>query len=415
MFLNYFYFIGVTKEGGSPDTAKDKPVEPKLGYFWSMHYTEQLTGATANFLSLQCFVGHHLKNVVTVEPFLITIGTILGTTLSISHEKFKPEDANKVKLTDIFDRESWEAYTKSRKYAPFVSWYSFLENHPKQIIFVHHTWTTKECDPEIMNNSTKEFIIDNKFEVVRRVCLDFRKLGTITAEQFVKAIYGDYSPDSVVVLFNFYGGIVSGVQNYRLAVKGTTCNRGNDIRLTHHSKLISNDVEDYVTRYMHKAKNYIGVMIRFEYLGINHNLASKSADSQRKTLMECYKSVSSKVESLKREKNVNDTLLAMDFSRHGSCAFWRKKNPFISINVLNETVPQFFKMLYGESFDQDEWEQSYDSVAHFKVAGYIALLQKALAANSACLVLVGGGSFQASAKTLHNELHPGAGCVVQLC
>ena len=93
----------------------------------------------------------------------------------------------------------------------------------------------------------------------------------------------------------------------------------------------------------------------------------------------------------------------------------REKNPYLSLEVLNETVPEMFELLFGDSFDQDEWEQSFESVAHFKVSGYIAVMQKTLAANSACLVLVGGGSFQASTKELYNELHPDSDCVIHLC
>ena len=402
--------------GGKGVSFSNELTKSKLGgYIMAMHYTDQLTGSSANFLNLQCFTGHHLKNVKTVEPFLLSIGTILGTHLSPSFENLRPDEVNIVKLSDIFDIGSWEAYTNSRKYAPFVSWNTFLQRHPKQLILVHHTWTTKECDPLIMTNMTKEFIKDNEFEVVRRVCLDFRQTGVLSVQKFVEVVYGPYNPDQVVAVFNFWGGIAGGIQTYRLSIRGTTCGRGNDVRLSHQSKLIAGDVKNYTAQYMNNARSYVGIMIRFEYYGINHNLASQPPNSQRSKLLDCFKKLSTKVESIKREKNIKETLLTMDFSRYGSCAFWRKKNPYIDISVLNETVPNLFEMLFGNSFSLDEWEQSFVSVAHFKVPGYIAIMQKTLAANSDCLLVIGGGSFQGSAKTLHNELHPGAGCVVNMC
>ena len=384
----------------------------------AMHYVDQLTGSSANVLNLQCFVGRYLPNVKVVEPFVLSDGTILGVSLSSTFHILndrRPEEANKVKLGDLFDLDKWTTPSEAKYYAPFVSWNDFMNNHPTEVILVHHTWTHDECNPLEMRNATKEFIAETDFEVVRQVCLNFRKTGVLSPQELIDMIYGtSYKPTNAVVIFYYWGGIVSNVQGYRFSIKDTSCNRANDVRLTHHSKRISNDVKEYTSKYMSSSR-YIAVMIRFEHYGINRRLSKMSSDTQRRTLMECFKTISSKVESLKREKNIKDTLLAMDFSRQGSCALWGKDNPYLDVNVLNQTVPTLFELLFGQSFKQDRWEKSFSDVADFQAPGYVGVLQKTLAASADCLIVVGGGSFQGSTVTLHNEMHPGTQCVLNLC
>ena len=411
MHLYVSVFIYTTGEIVNPSA---RLTQKSLGYILAMHYSDQLTGSSANLLNLQCFAGRHLENVKVVEPFLAK-STIFGASFSPSYIQNETQNTNRVRLSDIFDIDAWERYSQSKNYSTLVSWETFLGSHPRPLILVHHEWRTSGCDPQIMLNATQEFVVANEFVVVRQVCLDFRKSGVLSPEKFIRRIYGQHKPNKVVVLFNVWGGIIRSVTNFRLGVRTKLCSRYSEIRLSRHSDLISNDAKKYVAKYMNNSNRYVAIMIRFEYLGIRHNFIEESEEFQREQLLECYSNISSAVENLKRENNINNILLTTDFSRHGSKDMKKKKSPYLSLDMVNETVPEMFKLLFGKSFDQDEWEGSFESVAHFKVSGYIAVMQKTLAANSACLVLVGGGSFQASTQELFGELHPDSKCVIHLC
>ena len=380
----------------------------------AMHYSDQITGGSGNVMNLQCFVGHHLKDVRVVEPFLAPIGSTLGVALSPLFEKLKPQDMNTVKHSDIFDMNEWKNYAKSRKYAPLISWEDFMKITPKKLILVHHTWSTKDCG-DTMVASTKEFVSNNSFAVVKRVCLNFRYLGVLSPKQLQDTIYGTLKPTEIVVIFNRWGGIVQHVEDFRISVKGTTCDRGKEIRLWHHSKQLSNDVKEYARRYMNKTSQYLAVMIRVEYFAIYHHLNKQPVDVQRSKLMGCFKDIDQKVKSLKKDKNINSTLLTMDVGKYGSIYFRSGKSSGMDIDVLNKAVPEFFEMMFGKSFTQQIWEDSFKSVARFNAPGYIAIMQKELAARSVCLLVVGGGSFQSSAKTLYNEFHHGPRCILGAC
>ena len=383
--------------------------EPGLGFILVIRYSDQLTGSTGNLLNLQCFVGHHMKDVRVVEPFLDPRGSVLGVSLSPSYDKLDPQDVNTVKLSDVFDIDELTEYSRSRNYAPLISWNDFLDSHPKGLILVHHTWETNDCG-DYMIQATKEFVTENNFNILRQVCINFRNTGVLSPQKFLDTVYGDLQPNEVVVAFNRWGGIVNRVEDFRLSVSGTSCYRGNDIRLFHHSKLVSSDCKDYSMKYLNKTDNYMAVMVRVEYFAINYNFKELPAEARHDKLMECFKNISTKVESVKRERNITDTLLTMDIGKHGSFYF---KSPD---DVLKQAAHDFFEMMFGKSLTQDEWEQSFEEVARFKVSGYIAIMQKALAANSACLLLAGRGSFfQSSAETLYNELHPDSSCVLHAC
>ena len=166
---------------------------------------------------------------------------------------------------------------------------------------------------------------------------------------------------------------------------------------------------------MNETTQYVAVMVRVEYFAIYNNLRNLSADVQRSKLIECFISIDHKVRSLKQQRNINSTLLTMDVGKHGSIYFRSGKSPVMDIDVLNKAVPELFELMFGKSFTQDMWEGSFESVARLNVPGYIAIMrQKELAANSACLLVVGGGTFQDSAKTLYNELHFGPKCILTL-
>ena len=215
----------------------------------------------------------------------------------------------------------WTDYAKSRHYAPLISWKDFIKTSPKKLILVHHTWSTKDCD-ETMVASTKEFVTNNSFTVVKRVCLNFRDLGLLSPVKFQQTIYGKmFKPSEVVVIFNRWGGIVHRVLDYRISLKHTTCHRDEEPCLWHHSQQLSNDVKEYARRYMNETTQYVAVMVRVEYFAIYNNLRNLSADVQRSKLIESFISIDHKVRSLKQQRNINSTLLTSRQAEFAASSF----------------------------------------------------------------------------------------------
>ena len=171
-------------------------------------------------------------------------------------------------------------------------------------------------------------------------------------------------------------------------------------------------------RYMNKTEQYVAVMVRLEHFALNHNFRKLTAKTQRSKLNWCFNEINKKVNTLKNERNISDTLLTMDVGKY-ECSEFRLKQAqgaIVNLTVLNQTVRDFFKSFFNNSMTQDIWEESFESVAKFHVPGYIASIQKVLAASSVCLLLAGGGSFQGIANELYNELHSDdSKCVFHVC
>ena len=394
--------------------------ESRLGFVMAMHYSDQMTGASANLMNLQCFVGRHLKDVRVVEPFLHPIGSTLGVSLSPSFDKLERQNMNTVKHSDVFDSEEWEQYSSSQKYAQLISWNEFMKTCPKKLILVHHLYSSvkkdSQCDPKYMMDATREFVTENRFEVVKRVCLNFHRSGVLSPEGLKKAIYGDFKANEVVVIFNRWGGLSIYVEDFMLSVKDTPCIRGKEKRLYHHSKQLLSDVAEYSSRYVDETKPYLAVMVRLEFFAIKKRLDKLSGDAQRTKLTNCFNSITQKAMAVKKERGITNTLLTIDVGKYGTVYFRSgKSHHFVDIRILNETVPKFLKDLMGESFSQSEWEDSFESVARFNAPGYIAIMQLELAARSLCLIQAGGGTFQESAMKLYNELHPESPCTLKAC
>ena len=380
-----------------------------------LHYSDQMTAASVNLINLQCFTGRYLKGVKIVEPFLHPIGSTLGVCLSPSFDNIDPQSANTVKFSDVFDIDEWTNDYESRNYAPLITWDEFINSSPTKIILIHHHWYTKDCDQSLMTNATREFIAKNKFEIVRQVCINFRSTGVISIRKFLETIYGPFKPDEVVVIFNIWGGIVSIIEDFRYSIKDAApCYRGHEERLFYPSKQLLGDVKNYSMRHMNKTKHYLVVMVRIEWYARKHKFNKLPAEVQRNSLIDCFHSIRQRIVSVKQERHINYMLLAMDVGKHGTIYFRRVASPILDIAVLNETVPKLLEILFGKPFTQEKWEESFESVARFKVPGYVAMMQKELAANSTCLILMGGGSYQRSVEALYNKLHEER-CLLHTC
>ena len=406
-------FFAAANEGDSHSTSK-------IGYVLALHYSDQITGATANVLSLQCWVGHYLSDEVkVVEPFII-IGSVFGVSFSPSMEE-NPSETNSVTLYDLFDKKSWKNYCESNHYAQLEQWNNFIQHVPRKMILVQHTWLGFDpCSKDAMRNLTKEYVAKYNFEIVKEICIMFDKIGAVTSEEFKKLLYDGYNPSEVVLVFNRWGGIVDFVGDYRLTVKNTHCTRDRDNkRLMPLNNNIIKDSKLYKQRYLKGSSHYLAVMFRIERFASDNKLHTMSKNQQKQALTRCVGTIIDAVERVKKEHNLSQVFLAMDYGKYGSYFFRPVKgvdpNERLDSDLLNPIVISFVEKLFGESLSLKQWEESFDSIVHHQTPGYVALVQKTIAANATCLLLAGGGTFQVTAENMYRELHNTQPCFIPLC
>lgn len=413
------------------DGSKDLPVTVKTpaltttlatpewntatGFVMVSHYSDQMTGASLNLLALQCWASKLHGHVRVVEPFLVK-GSKFGFDLPWMSSAIQQQNISdyvpRVRLRDMLDIEGWENQTTKYGLAPIISWTDFLKEAPRNLILVNSE-CSRQSDYDGCKNSFLKpafrFADQHNLTVVREVCI---KRILYSARQFEDLVYGSHYPSHSVVLFNYWGGIHSRRSKaYRIGISDMEdCDR---LRyssfLFQSSKTVQKDSQRYIERYMPLAKNngYISVMFRSERFGLSHGFQDINNSEQKLlTLTDCVRSITEYVDKLKALYNIQSVFLAMDCRRQGSMAFRRLTGPaYMSKDLVDRVTLTLYQNLHGNSSSLNDWDESFDRIASFKTAGYLAQLQKSLAANGTCLLTAGGGNFQLSAVRLYNETH----------
>jgi hypothetical protein len=320
------------------------------------------------------------------------------------------EHLKSVTLSDVFDIAALESYTAKHKfYAPLVSWKDFLENSPRKMIIVERDCLNHRNCMECGDHRTKDLLRSMEvfqgrygFEVVRRVCYPLKAHKN---SEFMALIYENNAPHEVVVVFNHWGGVEKGLNEWRIPIYDMQrCTRAKQPFFLPPSARLRKDAQQYVSRYM-KSSRYVGVMVRLEHFYLRHNqFKGKSSEEILHLLRNLYDKILAQVNKFKASHSISDVLLTMDCREHGSETFQTLKGNVASI--MSESAGILYKKLYGNSLTLEEWDQSFYNVSSFRTEGYLAMLQKYLATSGTCLITAGGGAFQNTAVDMYKKGHP---------
>lgn len=398
-------------------TAQSNSVaKPKFGYVLALHYSDQMTGSASNVLSMQCWAYSLGSDVRVVEPFLRRSVLGVDDQHRIQMEStVKSGGMKSVKLSDAYDRVVWDEFTSSG-FAPLTSWDYFIENAQRKMIVVERQCVGRDKCMECGDVRSKDLqrsiqVLTERygFEVVRKVCYP-RNL--MLESEFKQLVYEKYAPHEVVVVFNCWGGIdVTDSTDFvwRIGISNNMdqCRRGPFVRTFPNSDHLKDDATQYTQKCLSKS-GYISVMVRLEHFYLAHNRFEGNSNIEiLYVLEELYKDIVTKVDMFKAMHGVDGVFLAMDCGKHGSTAFTSNHiSPddyqLDMMNLLSDSAKTLYRMLYGNSSTLEEWEESFYSVSSFRNEGYIAMLQKQLAAMGTCLITVGGGAFQDTARNLYS-------------
>ena len=395
------------------DRPNFRPLLQRNGYAVALDFSDQMTGSSMNLLSMQCW--GKLSNMSVVEPFIKH--SWLGATLQAG----KPNviDENAMKLSDIFDIDVWQQFSKEKGFSPLVDWEEFLSKSSRNLIIVAQIpmGPTLDCALHKLREGVSPLVTEYNFKIVREVCFDFRR-GAPSFEEYTAELFGEFSANEVTVLFRVWGGIQLDINPFRVAIRDSQCSRNeyDVMSAARTSKFISSDVQRYINTYLNGSSTYNAVMIRLELFFTYHNLWTKSQEEQLAAVDGCFKSIISEFSKLRSEYSLNSTLLTMDYGKHGSIKF---AGEGLVTSWMDEKVKHFFDDIYGTSLSFSQWEESFETVAYKNNPGYVAQMQKELAARGQCLVLAGtggGSSFQQQAQAMYERYHSGStACIAQAC
>lgn len=367
-----------------PATEKTGRHYQGIGYIMATDYSDQLAGGlgAANLVSLQCWAATVSPQIRVVEPYLLE-GSRLGFDL-------KSDENNLVSLGAVLDADSRDKQAHEEGYVPLIDYDSFIEFAPEYLILVSGCSVFDHSICSLQKKSFYEaamnFAHRESFDVVRRVHL--LTGHAYTEKEFAELIYGTQDPSNSVVLFVHWSGITSGTP-----VTLESCERQNYKSWLQTSRQIIQDAQHYREQHNMHSKLYVSVVFSSEQFELGHNFDER--ERQLSLAKDCVDEISGYVESLKVKLGIKNVFLAMDIRERKNTPSW----PIVEVMA---------SMLYKELNEGalEEWDDSFDKIAAFKDAGYIAQLQQYLVADSICIVTAGEGAFKAHAKALYNELHP---------
>ena len=366
------------------------------GYFIAKHFSDQQTAASRNLMSLQCLASK-IGGVAVIEPWLTN--SYYGFDLRIYDRSNET-----VTFGDLNDIVKWNKYSISRQYSPLVSFEHFLEN-VKNNVMKHLILVEYNC----INGSKDALDYGTAFcdkfglKLAKHVCFDFMK--TVTFSHFKQEVYSGYEPNEVVVLFSQYGGIerakpIESRRSYRVYMSGTQCYAVDyGYSWLYPSPAVMSDAEEYIHKYMNGTEAYISLMVRIErsLKSTGHFTPDKASNGA----MTCVQNAIEQWKHVQEHYGIYSTFLTVDVGTFGSATL--KK---VQQNTM-EAAEHLFSKIYSGTLSLRMWEQSFTTIGkgRTKSPAYIAMMQKVLAAKGRVLITAGGGSYQRSARKLHQDFY----------
>ena len=384
------------------NNSVDKNKHPfRAGVVLSDNYDDQVTTAVSNMMDLQCWAGQ--LNMSVVEPFLSGSLFTTGPT------------TGRLTFSNIFNKTYWNAFCEKHRFSALVSWQSFLNFAPRSIIIAHVVVPVfnTPCAISRLKDRWSTLFRKHGFTVIKQACIRMRKTGPLTTQRFNSLVFGKHSPQNVTVLFHNWRGIRRATPRVRIILKDTTCS--GTLRTNYTSSLeraksdedvillpsqeILKHAKAYTETYLHNGE-YIAIMLRME------RLYSKKGGriDYTSNVAKCILKIISLWKEMVQESGVEATFLSTDIGKYGSSLVGMNKHVLEDTSKLFHAIKDSTLQKYDETFAAVTGENSNEK-------GYISVLQKALASRAKCLLLVGGGSYQAHALHLYKQLHPKEQCV----
>ena len=388
----------------------------RTGYVLALSYHEQQTQAISNLFSLQCWAKTLLVSVV--EPFVVNSYFMLPMNDSEQQEE------RQVRLSNVVDIETWQEFTNSLKLAPLASWHRFLTSAPRKLIVVRfrylkpreykmrkklgekHTHRVAVTDSYKTGCSASAELEEKlaymvnvlNFTVVRDVCLNFARGDQVTLFQFNHHVFNGIRPRAVTTLVEEWRGFSDEKNGKRISLSDGCLLSSKVLPMAHAmpSNQLFCDAKKYTKWYV-QTESYIAVVVRSEKV---HSLTSNGTNMAR-----CLNNTLRTWRRVKKATGIQTTFLSMDIGKYGSYTLMEKKGK-VRYEPYTDLYAEFLKELFGSRATVRTWEMGFEEAASSLEPGYVASLQKIIAAKSKCVILSGGGSFQKHLLLVYKKMHP---------
>ena len=386
-------------------------------------YVGQQGAAIRGIASLQCFLTSLKLPFLLVEP-------------QVSHDVWGYTNyTDYMMLSDMFDLEDFAGHSDN---VELVDKNGFVQNNPNRtvILFPGGTkpatlWSADSKEDCLEKHNLERILTENYGTmrkhmlgqfletmsvrcVVRIVKLPVFGNSVRQAAEIRELIFGDWPPEDVTLMFQQWRS------PYHISFSDTNetdClkqySMSEDQVLFKPSKRLLQDAQKYEEKFLGKGKR-LTIMFRIERL-VNYYLNQDGLPSDLNTAEECLHRVINLSNTLRNRTENSYPMVTMDVGTYGSATFQNLSKH------LKRLTSETFSTLYRNNWSIESWERSFvEATGGVTNSAYIAALQRVLASRSDCLILLGGGNFQALAARDYERYHSdvtgkNAKCVHLVC
>lgn len=371
------------------------------GYWLVMHYSDQGTGAFQNILSMLC-LSKTVGNISVVEPFMFESTPGIDTSAKWTEQ---------VRFSSVFDKDEFNRCVQTKHYNSLVSYKTFIENAPNKLLIAQYKCTgyivCRTCRHNDILERGRSFAKLNGLIMVDVVCLDYGPKGMMNVNEFERQLYSKYKKSEVVVLFPIFAGVSPGRSTqsvgYLLNLTPSSCWRNNykeSFNYLKPSTDVSISADNFIKTYLGN-NQYISVMVRIELI-----LRGKFNSEDAKT---CFTRLENRINLAKSQFGIEEVILLLDIGMYGS-TFFRELFVEHYWAILSE-VNRFISRAMKKGMDLANLDEMFSNTTKIRNPGFVAVMQKVIAANSNVLILLGGGngmyrsSYQETTENMYNERH----------
>ena len=379
--------------------------------------------------SFQCFAASFSLPVKLLQPSFV--GSLIFSKL---------EEGNAhtdVKFGDVFDLEHFNHLSEQESEPTLATWSEFQENAPRDVILLTTNFVgSKKLKNSIQVSGDVQSVHESRqYKLTQQNGKKCLKIENYTNESKlplcvvrvvnysipldttqsapIQDIYGNWDPKQITLIISLWNGR-SFLQNPN-AILNCTDRAMNRIkeRLVPSGKLLR-DVEFYAKSYLHSSKD-VAIMIRSERTAGRASTQKKGDSATLEKVRDCIQQA---VDIAHKHSRKNGIFLTLDIGRYGTITMDRILRNLEHPEDFVELVESTVDLVYGDKLSFQEWENSFiEASGGVDNPAYIAALQRSIASQSKCLIIVGGGNFQMLALDDYLRLHsnPEEQCFHQIC
>ncbi len=328
-------------------------------------------GAGVNAItSLQCWAGHSGLQMSIVEPFMSRT-SFFGSLL---------EKENFLKLSDYFDYEHLNKASREAKLAEFTTLDQFVKEGSKNIIFIATYSKIMKVVSSSNGSCLKIRAVPKKTGYcVVAIIYTNQVTQTLQNDNLRDNILGKWLNEGVTIMLSLWRGpicIHKECEGVGLATKNQFLPSARILRDAEQYRRLSSD-------------SSIAFMIRLEHIIL------MSRRSSENTIPKCIEKLSGVLEDL-QEGTHGVPMIAADIGKYGSRSWtWGIHNEQEVSQAKDLIKSMMMNIFKSSSMSFENWEESFVKAAGGQnTSGYIAALQRTIASQAECLVLMGGGNFQ---------------------